>query len=153
MNMITKTSKPAAGVAEPASSWRNWDDLVTNFFRNIPGVRNEWGFNSPGMEVEVLEKEVVVTVPFAGACSDDFEVEIVGDCLTVSAERKCCCSKEKCGTVTRQERTASRCSESITLPVRVVGQDATASYSDGVLTVRIPRVDTGNSCCHSVKIQ
>lgn len=153
MNMITKTSKPAAGVAEPANSWRSWDDLVTNFFRNIPGIRNEWSFNSPGMDLEVLDKEVVVTVPFAGAKSEDFQVEIVGDCLTVTAERKCCCSQEKCGAITRQERSSSRCSESVTLPVRVVGQDATAAYADGVLTVKIPRLESGCKCSHTVEIQ
>ena len=152
MNMITKTSKPSAGVAEPATSWRNWDDLVSNFFRNIPGIRNEWGFNSPGMDVEVMEKEVVVTVPFAGAKNEDFDVEIVGDCLTVSAERKYC-SKEGCGNITRQERSTSRCCESITLPVKVIGQEATASYTDGVLTVKIPRAEFGCSCSHNVKIQ
>jgi len=153
MNMIAKSNRPAAGVAEPASGWKNWDDMVTSFFRSLPGVRTDWGFNSPGLEVEVGEKEVIVTVPFAGAKSSDFQVEIVGDCLTVNAKRETSCCKDAHGCMTKQERTSCSCSESVTLPVKVLGQVAQAAYTDGVLTIKIPRVEEDCPCSHTIEIQ
>lgn len=105
------------------------------------------------LDVEIGEKEVKVTLPLPGCSADEIEVEMLGDVLTVRAERR---EKGEDGEekrYLRRERSAMSCEESVKLPVKVLGQKASANCSDGVLTVRLPREEEVVDKAHVVKVQ
>ena len=118
----------------------SFHDLVKAFFKNYPDWNTMWTDDGRGngLKVKIREKEVRVTLPFPGASAKDFEVEVVGDTLTVRANRKQCSQDE-----TRQylckERSTESFQESLRLPVRVNGAETKAKYEDGVLILQIPR--------------
>ena len=68
----------------------SFHDLVKAFFRQYPDWNTMWtgDSHSEGMKVKIREKDVRVTLPFPGVSSKDFEVEVVGDTLTVRAHRQ-----------------------------------------------------------------
>ena len=105
------------------------------------------------MDVNVGEHEVTVSLPCAGYKPGDFEVEVVGDCLTVSAKKEECGCDSGDGRFIRRERTCGEFSESITLPVQVLGHKASAAYRDGVLTVTLPREQTERKNSHSIQVE
>ena len=118
----------------------SFHDLMKAFFKNYPDWNTLWtdDGHGNGLKVKIREKEVRVTLPFPGASAKDFEVEVVGDTLTVRAERKQSGEDD-----TRQylckERSTESFQESLRLPVRVNGADTKAKYEDGVLILEIPR--------------
>ena len=91
-----------------------------------------------GMKIKVREKDVRVTLPFPGVSAKDFEVEVVGDTLSVRANRTQDSSNENKQYLCR-ERSTESFQESVRLPVRVNGSATSAKYTDGVLTLLIPR--------------
>ena len=92
----------------------------------------------PQMEVETDEKEIRARLPLPGFKSEQIEVEVVGDLLTVRAKRESVVPGEKSHFL-KKERSCSEYEETIRLPAAVRGQDAEAKFKDGVLTVAIPR--------------
>ena len=120
----------------------SFHDLVKAFFRQYPDWNTIWTGDSHtnGMKVKIREKDVRVTLPFPGVSAKDFEVEVVGDTLTVRAHRQQENSSESKQYLCR-ERSTESFQESIRLPIRVNGADTKAKYEDGVLTLLIPRED------------
>lgn len=129
------------GAPTPAA-WHGLDELFDSLMRKWPELRSNWMATAKdfGLELEVGENEVVATVPLPGCRSEEIEVEVNGDFLRVQARRKDAAVEE--GVEKRylkRERTALEYSETVRLPVRVVGETAAAEYGDGVLTIRLPR--------------
>lgn len=128
-------------------------DLVKAFFRSYPEWNTMWTDNGRGngMKVKIREKDVRVTLPFPGVTSKDFEVEVVGDTLTVRASR----SQESAGEPKKylcRERSTESFQESVRLPVRVNGADTKAKYEDGVLTLLIPREDIEAKASKQIRV-
>ena len=120
----------------------SFHDLVKAFFRHYPDWNTMWtddGHGS-GMQIKIREKDVRVTLPFPGVTAKDFEVEVVGDTLTVRAHRHQTASSEQQQYLCR-ERSMESFQESVRLPVRVNSVDTKAKYEDGVLKLLIPRED------------
>ena len=91
-----------------------------------------------GLEVEVTEKEVIGRVPLPGCRNEEIKVEYSGGCLRVQV----CpadAEAEEARRYIKRERPRLNYSETVRLPVRVNAAQAQAEYSDGVLTVRLPR--------------
>ena len=150
MNMISKWSKPEIGISFPEPSWRSWDEIVNSLLRSMGGANEGAG---DLMNVNVGEHEVTVSLPCAGYKPGDFEVEVVGDCLTVTAKKEECGCDSGDGKFIRRERSCGEFSESITLPVQVLGNGATAAYRDGILTVTLPREQAGHKSTHSIQVE
>lgn len=120
----------------------SFHDLMKAFFRNYPDWNSVWTDDVPGkgMKIKVREKDVRVTLPFPGVSAKDFDVEVVGDTLSVRANRTQDSSDDNKQYLCR-ERSTESFQESVRLPVRVNGSETTAKYVDGVLTLLIPRDD------------
>lgn len=132
----------------------SFHDLVKAFFKHYPDWNTLWTDDGRGngMKVKIREKDVRVTLPFPGVTAKDFEVEVVGDTLTVRASR----SRESAGQEQQQylcrERSTESFQESIRLPVRVNGADTKAKYEDGVLTLLIPKEDAEAKASKQIKV-
>ena len=131
----------------------SFHDLVLAFFRNYPEWNTMWVDESRmnGLKVKIHEKDVRVTLPFPGVTAKDFEVEVVGDTLTVRANRKQEASDEQKQYLCR-ERSTESFQESIRLPVRVNGSETRAKYQDGVLSLSIPREGCDAKTSKQIKV-
>ena len=132
------------------------EELVRSVFNYFPGFRSDLVFGGhvdSKLEVEVNDKTVEVKFPCPGRCKDDFELEVVGDFLTVKAV-KCCKNAEedeKKHYIVR-ERVCESYEESVKLPVPVRGAETKAKYVHGVLVISIPRIEEEKTSTHVVKI-
>lgn len=118
----------------------SFHDLMKALFRNYPEWNTMWTDEGPGrgMKIKVREKDVRVTLPFPGVSAKDFEVEVIGDMLSIRANRTQDNSDDTKHYLCR-ERSTESFQESVRLPVRVNGSETSAKYIDGVLTLLIPR--------------
>ena len=118
----------------------SFHELMKTFFNHYPEWNSMWtdDGHGNGMKIKIREKDVRITLPFPGVNAKDFAVEVVGDTLTVRAERTRAEEDEHKQYLCRERSTESY-QESIRLPVRVNGAETKARYEDGVLTLLIPR--------------
>lgn len=88
-----------------------------------------------GMKSEETEKEVIIRVEAPGFELTDFDVEVLGDVLTVVATRKVAKGKEG-------EKTEERVTELkryVTLPPGVDPTGIEAFYRSGILEIHLPK--------------
>ena len=102
-------------------------------------------FNSAGVkttDVDVVdrESEVCVRAELPGYAKKDIEVSVNDGSVTIKASRESD-EKEEKGDYFRQEISRGYVSRTVSLPVEVDGEKATARLSDGVLEVVIPKVE------------
>ena len=154
MNMLARHRTPGRFDLELVP--QPLEELVKSVFNYFPGFRSDLLFGGPvnsRMEIDVTDKTVEVKFPCPGRCKDDFELEIVGDFLTVKAV-KCCHhdNQEDSRHYIIKERSCETYEESVKLPVPVKGADTKAKYTHGVLEISIPRLVEEQSKAHIVKI-
>lgn len=82
----------------------------------------------------------VLSAQLPGHAPGDVELSITGGDLTIRGERK---RPEgvKDDSYRRQERPVGRWARTITLPDRVDGDHVTASFTNGILTVNLPKAE------------
>lgn len=130
----------------PVTGWSSFDRLSP--LRNLldsafvlasanshqPGTR-AW---TPALDVYEDDKAITVRVEASGIKKDDFDISLHEDTLTVSGERK----EDKPSTEGesfRSERFFGAFSRSIQLPAEVNAESVTAEYTDGVLSIVLPK--------------
>lgn len=94
----------------------------------------------PPLNVWVKDDEAIVEAEVPGVDIKDIEVSVTGDTLTIRGERK----KESSGgkqeaTYHRRERWSGAFNRTIGLPFRVDGNKVSATSSNGVLRIVLPR--------------
>lgn len=93
---------------------------------------------SPPADVSETEKDVTVKFDLPGVQAKEIDVQLQGNQLFISGERKD--EKEDKGeTWHRVERRTGRFSRSMTLPCRVQEEKIDATMKDGILTVVLPK--------------
>ena len=92
--------------------------------------------------VDLTESASVITVyaEIPGVEAEDIDVSLEGNVLTIRGQRKRE-SMQKDEEVRRPERSYGAFLRSIRLPAEVDPDETKASYSDGVLEVRMPKVN------------
>jgi len=116
---------------------RDFDRLLEEF----SPVRRESQMETliPPVEVYETDKEVVVKVDLPGVKREDVEITVKENAISIKAERKEE-KEEKTENVYRAERFYGVIERVIPLPVEVDPEGAKAEYKDGVLEIRIPKV-------------
>lgn len=143
---------------ELSRTWENlsegWHELLsrssnalTHFSRDRNGVQPEGGaiatfprWSLLAGEVEETDKEVVVRVEAPGMEKEDCRITIEGNMLSLSGEKR---FERETGDSTYyvMERAYGAFQRTIPLPRNVDAEKAEASYRNGVLIVRLPKVD------------
>jgi HSP20 family protein len=118
------------------------DRLFEDSFVSPIGWRTIGGGESvtPAIDVHETPDEIVVTGTLPGIRPEDVEVTITGQSLTLRGEFKADESVERDQYLYRERRYGTF-SRSIQLPVRVEGDRAEATFTDGILTLRIPKAE------------
>ena len=154
MNMLARNRNPRGLNFE--LSTQPLEEMVKSMFSCFPGFRSDLVFGGQidtKLDVAVRDKYVEVKFPCPGRCKEDFEIEVVGDFLTV---RVVDCGKHKeCADNKRyviRERVCKSYEESVKLPVPVRGAETRAKYEHGVLEIAIPRMGEEKNGAHVVKV-
>jgi HSP20 family protein len=92
----------------------------------------------PAMDLVQSGDDYVLRADLPGVNGGDVNIELDGNVLTISGERKVAHEERKEGYY-RVERAFGRFSRSLTLPKGVDPEGVQAHFEDGVLEVRVPR--------------
>ena len=105
------------------------------------------------MQVDVAHYDgnVVVTADLPGFEKEDIDLSIAGDALTIRADAEYD-SADESETYIRRERRRRSMRRTIGLPVAVHEDEASASYTNGVLTVTLPEMETEDEDSHRIDI-
>lgn len=110
----------------PLSLFRNeFDTLFDRFFAGWPD--GGWG-----LEADETDRDVTVKMDAPGFDPGDFDIQVSGDTLRVTAERK----GEK-----GDGRFERRFQRSVTLPAAVDADQVEAKYKSGVLELTLPKTE------------
>ncbi len=116
---------------------REFDRLLEKF---TPTVGVEKVF-SPAIEVYETDKEIVVKAELPGVKKEDVEVTIKDNTLYIKGEKKEE-REEKTEALHVVERVYGKFERAIGLPEDVKLEDIKAEYKDGVLEIKLPKVET-----------
>ena len=125
--------------------------MFSPFTDFVPEVLGS-GSRYPQIELETGDTGVTARLPLPGVRTKDIDVEVVGDMLTIRAKREEAVPRDAKGHYLKRERSCTEFEETVRLPVPVKGQDAAANYTDGVLTVTIPR-ETENKQSRKIPVK
>jgi len=115
------------------------DDLLTKTFHDYSGgqlLKN----NVPGLNVSEFEKEIVLEVAAPGLEKKDFKIEIENNILLISADKKQE-STVKNENYLKIEFNYHNFKRMYDLPMNVNLEQIAANYENGILSVRIPKIE------------
>jgi HSP20 family protein len=92
----------------------------------------------PAIDVEEADNELIVTAELPGVSEKDIEVNLAGDILTIKGEKK---SERETRNDDghRLERRFGSFERSVRLPFEAKDEQVDAKFSNGVLTIRLPK--------------
>ena len=118
-----------------------------DFDRFFEGFRNRWGNGDsravawrPSMDVSETGHAIVVNVDLPGLSREEIKVNVDKDVLTIHGEKRHESGKEE-KRFHRMERTCGSFKRSFTLPSGVDTGKISAVYTDGVLTLTLPKTE------------
>jgi HSP20 family protein len=134
----------------PLGSLREELDNLLSRFGDWEG---QWASQlmSPSLDVAESEGAVDVTMDVPGMKAENIDIQVVGNRLTISGERKE--EKEEKGngkSYHRIERHMGSFSRTVALPCDVDEAKVDASYQNGVLKIRLPKSEGAKA--HKIKV-
>lgn len=120
------------------SMWQEMSRLQEEMNKLFSRASQPAATSFPPINLWVSQESAVVTAEMPGVSSEDLDISVVGDTLTVQGSRK---AQElgKGEGYHRRERGSGRFMRAIQLPFRAESDEVSASYRNGVLNVTIPR--------------
>ena len=145
----SETRVPATGYADPFQAFRaEMDKLAESFFGRgmmptLPNWRAGWGMPAeglvmPSIDLKEDDKNVVLTAELPGMTDKDVELNVKNGVLTIKGEKKHS-YEEKKDDVQIMERRYGQVQRSMRLPESVDADKISAKFTDGVLTVTMPK--------------
>ena len=113
---------PAAGASGFLSPWRG---------------ASEWTAWAPELEVFQRNNEVVVRADLPGLKKEDVTVDVTEDSITIAGERRQEQEEDRAG-LYRSERSYGSFRRVLPLPPGAIGDQAKASFKNGVLEITMP---------------
>ncbi len=108
--------------------------------------------NLPSVNVKETDQEYIIDVAAPGLKKDHFKVEVNNGILSVSAENKEEKSEKK-ENYTRKEFSYSSFSRSFSLPDNANPDAIKAKYHDGILKLKIPKIDKKEAAQKQIDIE
>lgn len=147
--LTPRTTKPAATRSPLTALRQEMDDLMARFWN---GNQEEW-FSTPFVPAADLaesDNALEIRMDIPGFEAKDIDVQVEGNVVTLSGQRKE--EKEEKGKMFhRVERRSGSFSRTLTLPCNVNEDEVAAEYTQGVLTVKLPKCENSPAKKISVK--
>jgi HSP20 family protein len=115
------------------------DNLLFHAFGR-PAVYGARPANSPALDLYQEADRLVVKLEVPGMKKEDIGVSVDASVLTISGERKEA-GKPADAAICRCERTLGQFERQVTLPWKVDETQIKATYTDGILTVTLPKAE------------
>ena len=93
----------------------------------------------PSVNVKENDNEFGIEVAVPGFDKSDFKIEVHNDMLTISSEKQTEKESEESDRYTKREFSYQAFTRSFTLPETADGDNVSANYDQGILTVSIPK--------------
>ena len=121
---------------------RRIEDLIGRLFEEMPGtgLQIEGAAQMPYVDVMDRGGEILVTADLPGVDKKDIRINVSGNMLEISAERRAELEKSEKDYV-RRERSYRRFYRSMRLPASVDKDGAKASFNNGVLEITLPKTE------------
>jgi len=164
MRLIRRKDRSNGGALAPwrgesRSSWNELDRIRNEIDRIFEdpfslatpstGFFEGW---TPNVDVYEDKDKITVKAELPGMRKEDIHINVTGNTLTISGERKHE-ERKKEGETFREERFFGRFQRSITLPTAVDTTKIQATYKDGVLTIECPKAEEAKPKQIEVKAQ
>lgn len=117
----------------------NWNQYLDSFF-NDDFFDSSASINQPAVNVVESEKNYRLDLAVPGYQKEDFNVDVDGNLLTLSAQSKKE-EKEEKENYTRREFSFSSFKRTFTLPENVDAQQIKATYQNGILEINLPKIE------------
>ena len=125
------------------SIWQEMDQLQREMNRLFDTSNKERVFNSPSypaINIWTNEDGQVISAEMPGVHPDDIDIDVTGDALSISGERKPDeIAKE--AHYHRHERSYGLFSRTVQLPFMVDTNKVEASFKNGILMISLPRAE------------
>jgi HSP20 family protein len=125
---------------DPFSELRLMERQMNRLFRDVHGR----GTDYPALNYWSNENEALLEIEMPGVSSDDFDLTVAEDVVTITGERKDPHEADN-ATAHRQERAFGAFSRTLQLPFEVEADKVSARYENGVLRVTLPRRESTKS--------
>ena len=134
MTLIRRTSAPFGDLL---SLRQAMDRLFEESFVN-PRTWN-WGEHQlVALDVYATDDDLVVEANLPGVKPEEVDITVEGNTLTIAGETRSA-RKDEEGSTLNQEIRRGPFSRTLTLPDGLEADKATATFEDGVLTLRVPK--------------
>lgn len=128
-----------------------FNDLMENFERNFFGRLSEDSGDVPAVNIRDKKDKYAIEFAAPGMKKEDFKIDLDNYVLTVSAETKEK-KEEENSSYTRREFVFNSFSRSFTLPRSVNIDKIKADYSDGILTISLPKKEDETKLTRQIEI-
>ena len=108
---------------------------------------------APRIDIEDIDDAYVVTADLPGVNKDDINVSIKDGVLTLQAKTDTETKDEQEGKVIRRERHVGHYMRRLNLGSDIDQTDVVADFSDGVLNLRIPKLEPKQPESHRISIR
>jgi len=108
-------------------------------FENVDNT-NHFRHSTPSRTIEDRDKEIEIKLFLPGYNPKDFDIQAVSDFVTIKATKTPVELQEN-EHYLRHERSSKIFEETFSLPSKVVNNKVAAKYTDGVLTLTLPKQD------------
>jgi HSP20 family protein len=136
--------RPLGNAVDPFSDVSDIQSEVNRLFDSffgrpsqVGGLERVW---APAVDMYETKDELVIAAELPGLNEKDIHLSISGDVLTLRGERTWN-QEVKQENYYRGERWFGKFERSVPLPMPVQADKVRASYRDGVLTVKLPKVE------------
>jgi HSP20 family protein len=145
--------------SNPFSEFETFFERMARSFDDVPHGRMgrlDWNRDADAsafpMDLADDGEAFVLTADLPGFDKSDIDVGVDGRSLTLSAHREHEHGSDE-GTYIRRERRSESVSRSVSLPADVDAEGASATYSNGVLTVTVPKVAVDAESGHRIDVE
>ncbi|MEM1256341.1 MAG: Hsp20/alpha crystallin family protein [Cyanobacteria bacterium P01_H01_bin.21] len=118
---------------------REMNRLFEDVFPISSGNSSLSGF-TPAAELEERGDNYHLRLEVPGISKDDLDIQVTAQTVSISGERRSSTKTEEDG-MTRSEFRYGSFSRSVSLPGRIDHQNVVADYSDGVLSLTLPKAE------------
>lgn len=119
---------------------QEFDDLLGRFWDGVPEKGWFGGVYAPAVDLIESDNVFEIRMDIPGMDAKDIDVQVHGNAVTISGQRKE--EKEEKGkTFRRVERRSGSFSRTMTLPCNVNEEEVAADYTQGVLSVKLPKCE------------
>lgn len=126
-----------------------FDDMLPMFHHNPLDEE----FFSPSVDIEAQDDHYVITADIPGVKKNDISLSLENGVLTLSAQKVESKDEKKKGKLIRQERRTGSFARSFSVGSHIQENDISATFSDGVLTITVPRLHDAEPTTHQIKIK